>query len=1139
MASHEEQQLIGLLTQSLSPATEPLARKQLDQNLKVHLPTQQPLRFTNSLATVSVNPHHPPELRLHALVLLRTIPLDPSNNKIWSTALSPEQQRQILNQLFSALLAPAEPPTPPEIINQLARVIAHLARNSPEITLQSSDEWSTLLRPILLANLLPQQQQPPLPSNPILQTALLEIFVALPWLFSSSPTELEAIVLASLSSDHFPLRLAALQAICVPDLELDTSFAHPVLQAVLLPLPSHPNQSEAEAAMTHLIEFVTFNDIPDISIWLEPLLQLTLDQNRILSIRTTALECLITLIECRPQASNLTPSLTWLTPVFRGLVGLMAEIDEDEEWSRTLDDDEEDEDAIYIQAEQALDRLTQEVTRTHCDQLFELILSAVQPPLPASWKAKHALLSVLAVTGEGLAESFSLAADQIYHVLQAGFDDPHPRVVYAAIYAIAQLSSPLKITFSTKPVHQQVLSWLLRCLENSSQPRLQAFAAKALINVLWDNGFRKVEVADEMIGPILTRLISLCDSNYNDRRSLSNKIRLDALNAIGKLVGSISRQGALAFFDTTISTLRKLMEGVDLARAASSSDGGGLDDEEVDETELRVFEVISRLAMTSGEQRFDVEGDWWAHRMVNSLELKRQAQTRILGSLAGLSGGMNAQRFVDQGCLTIIIDRVIKICHSKPDISISALLDNCHEFDDRQWESVVIGEQTFGIKSAELADKELSLRTLILLANNIGAWLIPHCDQIVGAVVPLLKFYFSDEVRESAMTLLPLLVQSAKASGMSAQQVEGASTSFCNSITLAFDAEPLDVGNLADCLLMAWAECVGYQAPSHEEVKHMTEACCERIRRVIAHGTGDDDGENEKCEEGLRRLFTGISRVLRISVGIHPEWMWSHINQRIVDWTRIVDPQPSAISIGLKRLGFRLVGAFVKFNSSAAAGPELIEKVGKNILLGFTDHDECVRGLAPFIVGLCAEKNGESPKPVYMELIKSSMDLLVTGLQANSRSIGTTGTFGEAAQVARENCVSALAKIIRNPEGLVIDVDKILPQWIDALPIEIDVEEVEPSYGLLLELIARGHESVDPTKNEIGRIEQVIQSLLSAILNDSITFESRNSLSVALNAYLSQLPPQIVELKNNGHLPPDSVWTRLDGFLALNATNST
>ncbi|KNZ54514.1 hypothetical protein VP01_292g13 [Puccinia sorghi] len=712
------------------------------------------------------------QIRLNALVLLRTVPLHPTN-KIWSHLLTQEQQRQILNQLFNALLSQPTSLHPPEIINQFAHVIAHLTKNSPEITLKSS----------------------------------------------------ESIVLASLSSDHFPLRLAALQAICVPTLDLDTDFTNPVLQAILLPLISHSNQSQVETALTHLIEFVTFNDVSDLTTWFQPLLQLSLDQNLITSTRSTALECLITLIESQSPSSNSTPSLNWLNPVFHALLTLMAEIDEDEHWSLALDeDDDDDQDAIYVQAEQALDRLTQEVAKSHSDQLFELILSAVQQPLPDSWKAKHALLSVLAATGEGLAESFSNATEHIYHVLQSGFDDAHPRVVYAAIYAIAQLSSPLKISFSTKPVHQQVLSWLLRCLENSSQPRLQAFSAKALINVLWDDGFRKVEVADEMIGPILARLFSLCESNYTDRRSLSNKIRLDALNAIGRLFASVSQQGALAFYDTSISTLRKLVEEVELARTAARSDGSGVNEEEIDETELKIFEAISRLAMTTGEQRFNADADLWAKLMVNALERRPQGQMRILSSLAGLSGGMNAERFVNEGFLAILIDRLVKVCQSQPDISVSALFDEAHEFDDRHWESVVIGEQTYGIKSTELADKELSIKTLILLANNIGAWLIPHCDQIVAAVIPLLNF--SDEVRESVMTLLPLLVQSAKASGMSAQQVEGVSTSFCNSITLTFSVEPLNSSNLADSLLMTWAECVGHQAPAEEETALYGDLAC-------------------------------------------------------------------------------------------------------------------------------------------------------------------------------------------------------------------------------------------------------------------------------------------------------------------------
>lgn len=53
---------------------------------------------------------------------------------------------------------------------------------------------------------------------------------------------------------------------------------------------------------------------------------------------------------------------------------------------------------------------------------------------------------------------------------------------------------------------------------------------------------------------------------------------------------------------------------------------------------------------------------------------------------------------------------------------------------------MLIGEQTFGIKSTELIDKEVAIKTLILLTNQIGVWLIPYCDQIVGAVIPLLKF---------------------------------------------------------------------------------------------------------------------------------------------------------------------------------------------------------------------------------------------------------------------------------------------------------------------------------------------------------------------------------------------------------------
>lgn len=69
------------------------------------------------------------------------------------------------------------------------------------------------------------------------------------------------------------------------------------------------------------------------------------------------------------------------------------------------------------------------------------------------------------------------------------------------------------------------------------------------------------------------------------------------------------------------------------------------------------------------------------------VERRPQGQMRILSSLAGLSGGMNAERFVNEGFLAILIDRLVKVCQSQPDISVSALFDEAHEFDDRHWES--------------------------------------------------------------------------------------------------------------------------------------------------------------------------------------------------------------------------------------------------------------------------------------------------------------------------------------------------------------------------------------------------------------------------------------------------------------------
>lgn len=61
------------------------------------------------------------------------------------------------------------------------------------------------------------------------------------------------------------------------------------------------------------------------------------------------------------------------------------------------------------------------------------------------------------------------------------FQDPHPRVRWAAINAIGQLSTDLGPDLQQQ-YHQQVLPALVGAMDDFQNPRVQAHAASAVLN---------------------------------------------------------------------------------------------------------------------------------------------------------------------------------------------------------------------------------------------------------------------------------------------------------------------------------------------------------------------------------------------------------------------------------------------------------------------------------------------------------------------------------------------------------------------------------------------------------------------------------------------------------------------------------
>jgi hypothetical protein len=97
-----------------------------------------------------------------------------------------------------------------------------------------------------------------------------------------------------------------------------------------------------------------------------------------------------------------------------------------------------------------------------------------------------------------------------------------------------------------------------------------------------------------------------------------------------------------------------------------------------------------------------------------------------------------------------------------------------------------------------------------------------------------------------------------------------------------------------------------------------------------------------------------------------------------------------------------------------------------------------------------------------------------------------------------------VGKIIVFSSILEVDADRLLPIWLKGLPIIADVEEMEPTYGLLLDIVAREHPYVAPEHEEARDL--VLHAFAAASANPRLPPQMQEHLSVGFRNYLSRTP---------------------------------
>ncbi|OIT39666.1 importin subunit beta-1 [Nicotiana attenuata] len=415
--------------------------------------------------------------------------------------------------------------------------------------------------------------------------------------------------------------------------------------------------------------------------------------------RHLAVEFLITLVEARERTPGMMKKLPlFISRCFTMLLNLLLDIKDDPAWHNAKDVDDD----------------TGTTSNHHvgkkCLERFSIALGGKSISYIAieqlcayaaapDWKKRYAALFALAQIAEGCSKLVMIKnLEQLVNIVLNCLQDPHLRVRLAACEAIARLSKFFCPNFQEQ-YHNQVVPALTAAVDDKHQ-RVQACAAGALSAFC---GPVKPETLLPYLDGIVNKLLVLLQNG----EQMVQEEALWTLSRLAQCVGEHFR----TYYDTVMPHLKAVSIKTDLNLILRA----------------RAMECISFVGFAGGKEKFREDAE--------------QAM-EVLISLQGL------QTNRDDPPTKYLLIACTRIC-------------NCLEQDFLPYMSAVM---PFMIHCAQLEPAATSFAGLVLrgYAMILEEDFYPWIPQVVSVFVPLLKFYYHNEVRNQAAKAMAPLLRSAK-----------------------------------------------------------------------------------------------------------------------------------------------------------------------------------------------------------------------------------------------------------------------------------------------------------------------------------------------------------------------------------------
>ncbi|KAL9274571.1 Importin-5-like protein [Drosera capensis] len=817
--------------------------------------------------------------------------------------------------------------------------------------------------------------------------------------------------------------------------------------------------------------------------------------------RHLAIEFVVTLAEARERAPGMMRKLPqFISRLFGVLMKMLEDVEDDPAWhSANVEDEDAGETSNYIVGQECLDRLSIALGgNTVVPVASELLPAYLAAP---EWQRRHAAMIALAQIAEGCSKVMAKNLEQVMNMVLSSFVDPNPRVRWAAINAIGQLSTDLGPDLQEKH-HQRVFPALAAAMDDYQNPRVQdhgylniadnlhntraaraeAHAASAVLNFCENC---KPEILTPYLDGLVGKLLILLQNG-------KQMVQEGALTALAS-VADASQDDFQKYYDPVMPYLKAI-----LVNATDKSNRM---------LRAKAMECVSLVGMAVGKEKFKDDAKQVMELLVSLQDSQMEADDPITSYM--LQAWARLCKCLGQDFLpymNFVMPQLIRSANLKPDVTItSADSDNdIEDSDDESMETITLGDKRIGIKTSVLEEKATACNMLCCYADELKEGFYPWTDQVAPIMVPLLKFYFHEEVRRAAVSAMPELLRSAKlavakglAPGRNESYVKQLSDYIIPALVEALHKEPdIDISasmldSLNECLQICGPLLDESQVRSIvDEIKQVITASssrkANRAERSKAEDFDAEEGEllkeeNEQEEEVFDQVGEILGTLIKIFKGAFLPFFDELTSYLTPMWGKDKTPEERRIAICIfDDIAEHCREAAVRYYDTYL--PFLLEACN--------DENSDVRQAAVYGLGVCAEFGGSVFKPLVGEAL-SRLNVIMQDPNA----------LLPENVMAYDNAVSALGKICQFHRDR---IDSAQCGWLGLVDyLCVNLANVE----LVASIFRSDRELLGPNDQYLPKIIAVFAEVLCAG-KDLATEQTAIRMANLLRQLQRTLPPE-------------------------------